>query len=124
MSAGPKDRTIRGTGAHNDVSAALAYLDDYQSVVMAQAAALRRAFAGRASAVKELARAANINERTAENLLSAKGAPSFQVALKLMASVPEYAAEVRRLTRQHDDMDPEFERDLIKLMQSYSARRP
>jgi hypothetical protein len=33
------------------------------------------------------------------------------------------AAEVRRLTGMREDMDPEFEADFQKLMQTYAARR-
>jgi len=115
-------RIILGKQREN-VTAALAYLDDYRGVVGAFADTLRRAFHGRASPVKELACAANINVRTAENLKAGRSAPSALVMLKLMASVPEFAAEVRRLTGMHADLDPEFERDLHKLMQTYAARR-
>lgn len=106
-----------------NVTAALAYLDDYRGVVGSFADTLQRAFSGRASPIKELAAAANINVRTAENLMAGRSAPSALVMLKLIASVPEFAAEVRRLTGMHNDIDPEFERDFQKLMQTYAARR-
>lgn len=105
------------------MNAAVAYLDDYQGVVTAFTGSLHRAFGGRASPIKELARAANINQRTAENLYAGKSAPSALVMLKLIAGVPEFAAEVRRLTGMEQDLDPEFERDFSALVQRFMARK-
>lgn len=115
-------RQIHGKQRVN-MAAALAYLDDYHGVVGTLSDTLQRAFGGRASPVKALAAAANINVRTAENLMAGRSAPSALVMLKLIAAVPEFAAEVRRLTGMHADLDPEFERDFQKLMQTYAARR-
>lgn len=74
-------------------------------------------------AARAIADAANCNEKTALGWVEERGAPGFVHTLRLMAAVPEFAAEVRRLTGLQADMDPGFERDLQRLMQTYGNWR-
>lgn len=85
--------------------------------------ALRRAFGRERHAIKRLAGAANSNERTAKNWLEGKATPGGLHMLRLMATVPEFQAEVRRLTGMQADMDPEFERELHGLIRAYQRVR-
>lgn len=100
-----------------------AFALDYSSVLDALHAPILKAFGSAKSAAKELARAANCNERTAANLLAKRNLPDALHMLKLMAAVPEFAAEVRRLTGMETDLDPEFERDMSKLFVQWQRMR-
>ena len=73
---------------------------------------------GRAAA-KRLARDADINTRTAEDLINGEHLPSGLTFLRLLATVPEFAAEVRRITGLHADLDPRLERDTQQLLQTF-----
>ncbi len=63
--------------------------------------------------------AINCNERTAENYLAGKCAPNAVYLLRLLASVPAFAAEVRRLTAMEADLDPRFQRDFMRAVQAF-----
>jgi len=102
---------------------ALAVELDTQIVTMRFAAALRSAFGDTKAAAKNVARAANSNLRAAENWLAGRNAPDAVHMLRLMATVPEFAAEVRRLTGMQSDMDPEFSRDLSRLFEQWQRMR-
>lgn len=101
-----KDRPPAATMDSNDLTEALH-------------GALRRAFDGADSPVKRIARAANSNERAAKDWWQGKNLPSAVHLLRLMATVPEFAGEVRRLTGMYADLDPEFERDFHMAMLTF-----
>lgn len=79
---------------------------------------LRRAFGAERHAVKRLARATGASNRSAENWIAGECAPDAFYLLRLMATVPELASEVRRLTAM-GDADPEFLRDFTRAMQTF-----
>jgi hypothetical protein len=72
--------------------------------------AFRRSVEGKSAPTKQIMRAINCNERTAENLYAGKNMPSALYLLRAMAAFPEFAAEVRRLTAMHASITPDFER--------------
>ncbi len=84
---------------------------------------LRVVFGGLASPAKQLAAKAGASERTAVNWLDGKSSPDFLYALRLMETVPEFAAEVRRLTAMVGDIDPEFQRDFLKAVSAFQKMR-
>lgn len=105
-------------------SAALALDEiDYTTAVDTLCGALQRVYGDAKSGAKLLARAANRNERTAANLLAKRNLPDALTLLRLMQTVPEFAAEVRRITGQMSNMDPEFERDLSQLFTQWQRMR-
>lgn len=81
--------------------------------------ALQTAFGFGRRAARALADAANCNDRTALGWLTGESTPGFVHTLRLIATVPAFAGEVRRLTGMHADMDPAFQRDFIRLVQTY-----
>lgn len=85
--------------------------------------ALQRAFAGRSSPVKEIARVANANVQTAKMWWQGRNCPDALYLLRLMAAVPELQAEVRRLTGMQADLDPEFDRAMQATMALYTRVR-
>lgn len=86
-------------------------------VTTAVTAAIRRHWEGRKDAAKGCARQANTNTRTAKNWLEGKNLPNVVDFLKLCAQMPELAGLVRELVGLRQDMDPEFNVALQKLMQ-------
>jgi hypothetical protein len=82
--------------------------------------AIRDHFDGKKDAAKLLARKANSNVRAARNWLDGANLPDVVHFLRLMAQVPELAAEVRRLTGLKSDLDPEFDAAIHATMQAYS----
>ena len=80
---------------------------------------LQNVFGFGRGAAKILARTADLNTRTAEDLINGEHLPSGLTFLKLLTTVPEFAAEVRRLTGQHADLDPMLERDLVRVQQTF-----
>ena len=124
----PKNTLVARTLQPNRVrtmpaAAALAEEISYTTAVDTLCGALQRVYGDAKSGAKLLARAANRNERTAANLLAKRNLPDALTMLRLMATVPEFAAEVRRITGQLSTMDPEFERDLSKLLTQYQRMR-
>lgn len=81
---------------------------------------LRVAFGRERHAVKRLAQTAGASNRTAENWLRGENAPDALYLLRLMATVPEFAGEVRRLTAMEAMHDPEFHRDFQRAMQTFA----
>lgn len=79
---------------------------------------LRRAFGEERHAVKRLARVTGASNRSAENWIRGENAPDAFHLLRLIATVPELASEVRRLTAM-TDADPEFARDFYRAMQTF-----
>src|SRR6185437_3535959 len=118
MSAYDKTRIIRREQPMN--STALAIDLGYTDYIDRIGEAVLRA-AGRASGgLKEVARAANTNVRTLENLTQKVTGPNGLTLLKLMATVPEVQAEVRRVAGMEANLDPNFERDLNALFRTYN----
>jgi DNA-binding transcriptional regulator YiaG len=81
--------------------------------------AIRRAIELDPFGVKTIARAANANIRTVENWAAKRSTPDGLHLVRLMATVPEVQAEVRRLAAMDADLDPEFERDLARVLEGY-----
>lgn len=69
--------------------------------------------------LKGVARAASCNMRSVENWCQGVHTPNGLQLLRLMATVPEVQAEVRRLAAMEADLDPTFERDMDALMRTY-----
>lgn len=69
---------------------------------------LQRAFPTRGEGIREIAELANTNERAAKNWYHGKNCPDALHLLRLMATVPELQAEVRRLTGMEAGLDPDF----------------
>ncbi len=78
----------------------------------ASAAAMRAHVGDDRHAAKRLGTILECSPRTAENFLLARTTPSGIHFLRAYAMIPEFTAEVRRLTGMAQSMDPAFERDL------------
>lgn len=63
-------------------------------------------------AAKRLGNILECSPRTAENFLLGRTTPSGIHFLRAYAMIPEFTAEVRRLTGMAQSLDPAFERDL------------
>lgn len=79
-------------------------------------------------AAKRLSRILECSPRTAENYLLGRTTPSGIHFLRAYAVIPEFTAEVRRLTGMQQSLDPEFERDLAAFLnradKHLAQRRP
>lgn len=80
-------------------------------------------FSRERNAHKRLAERADVNLGTAKNWLEGRSVPQGLHLLRLMATVPELGAEMRRLTGMMSDMDPEFERELHRMFDTYQRIR-
>jgi hypothetical protein len=72
---------------------------------------------------KELAIKIGCNDRTIENYLQGRTAPSGVYFLKCLAAIPEFQSRVLRLCALERDCDPEAERarsELIRAAQKYA----
>lgn len=72
---------------------------------------------------KEMAIKIGCNDRTLENYLQGRTAPSGVYFLKCLAAIPEFQSRVMRLCALERDCDPEAERarsDLIRAAQKYA----
>lgn len=79
---------------------------------------LRRVFGPERHASKKLAQITGASNRSAEKWIAGENAPDAFHLLRLMATVPEMASEIRRLTAMTDG-DPEFARDFMRAMQTF-----
>lgn len=78
-------------------------------------------------AAKKLADILECSPRTAENYLQGRTAPGGVHFLRAYAAIPEFTAEVRRLSAMESSLDPEFERaamDFLRVASARLARRP
>lgn len=75
------------------------------------------------SGAKLLADILECSPRTAENYLQGRTAPSGLHFLRALASIPEFQAEVRRLSAMQADRDPEFDRAAMALLQVYQRKQ-
>lgn len=117
-SRGPGRGSFTPRGARNlEMSVAAALSTERVTSVIAEA--LKRTFGNSKASAKLVAKAANSNAKTAANWLAGNNAPGAVHLLRLMATVPELQAEVRRLTGMEANIDPEFERDLHALFRTY-----
>lgn len=92
---------------------------DTQTVTQLIAGALRRHYADKRSAAKELAEDANSNVRTAENWLSGRNAPHIVHLIRLAREIPQLQELLRQLLGWEANLDPAFERDLNALIGTY-----
>jgi hypothetical protein len=67
-------------------------------------------------AAKRLGNILECSPRTAENFLLGRTTPSGIHFLRAYAMIPEFTAEVRRLTGMQQSQDPAFERDLAMFL--------
>jgi hypothetical protein len=67
-------------------------------------------------AAKRLGNILECSPRTAENFLLGRTTPSGIHFLRAYAMIPEFTAEVRRLTGMQSSQDPTFERDLANFL--------
>lgn len=72
-------------------------------------------------AAKRLGNILECSPRTAENFLLGRTTPSGIHFLRAYAMIPEFTAEVRRLTGMAQSMDPAFERDLAQFLTRASS---
>jgi hypothetical protein len=119
LSTGTNPRNIRG----RDTRALPAYtITQGDWLKKSQAAML--AFVGEdRSGAKKISDALDCSPRTAENYLQGRTAPSGIHFLRALAAIPEFEAEVRRLSAMQADMDPEFDRAAMALLQVYQRRQ-
>jgi hypothetical protein len=75
------------------------------------------------SSAKKLADILECSPRTAENYLQGRTAPSGIHFLRALAVIPEFQAEVRRISQMQSDLDPEFERAANALLQIAQRRK-
>lgn len=87
------------------------------------AEAMRRHVGNDRSGAKLIADRLECSPRTAENYLQAKTAPSGIHFLRALAVIPEFQAEVRRISQMQTDMDPELERATAALLQAYQRKQ-
>lgn len=73
---------------------------------------LRSTFGAEKHAAKRLALVADATPKAAENWLAGKCMPQGLSMLRLIALVPEFQAEARRLMAMEAELDPRFERQL------------
>ncbi|HYF35720.1 MAG TPA: hypothetical protein VD994_10550 [Prosthecobacter sp.] len=104
-------------------SAALAFSITQAEYTKRTTGALRLAFINERMPVKRLAEVAQSSIATAKNWWEQRNPPEGLYQLRLLAAVPEYAAEVRRLTNMQANLDPEFERDLSRLFTQWQRVR-
>lgn len=116
------DRTTRTVGGGQSVNALALRIDQFDFTDRI-CGAIREAASRSPSGVKLIARAANANTRTVENWLAKRSTPDGLHLVRLMATVPEVQAEVRRLAAMESDLDPSFERDLNALITAYQRIR-
>lgn len=102
---------------------ALAFQITQAEYIARTTGSLRLAYVNERMPIKKLADDAGSSVATAKNWWEQRNAPEGLYHLRLLATVPEYQAEVRRLTNMQADMDPEFERDLARLLQTYQQKR-
>lgn len=67
-------------------------------------------------ATKRLSHILECSPRTAENYLLGRTTPSGIYFLRAYAMIPEFTAEIRRLTGMEASLDPAFERDLASFL--------
>jgi hypothetical protein len=79
-------------------------------------------FSRERNAHKRLAERADVNVGTAKNWLEGRSVPQGLHLLRLMATVPELQAEVRRLCAMEADCDPELEREIHDLFRVWQRR--
>lgn len=73
-------------------------------------------------AASRLSRILECSPRMAEGYLQGRTAPSGIHFLRAYAMIPEFTAEVRRLTGMEQSLDPAFERDLAQFLVRASQR--
>jgi hypothetical protein len=117
MSHGDRGRNIRPETDRGMSTAPILALDQYEFTERVTGA-LRRAFGGQKHGVKRLAQAGGMHLGTAKNLLEGKNAPSGLNLLRLAVLIPELGSEIRRLLAMDATHDPEFMRDLSRLIQT------
>lgn len=102
----------------NVVSTALALTDvEVRDTVTG---ALRRAYRGN---LKLVARDADVVEDTARNWLEGRNPPRLADFFRLARNCPELRAEAMRLMNMEPDMDPDFMRGVMSLMQTWQKSR-
>jgi len=83
---------------------------------------LRLAVAESRAPAKALARLAGCNPAAAKNWLQGRAAPNAVHLLTLLARVPEFQGEVRRLAGMEGAGEPGVERALAELVRQYQRR--
>lgn len=103
-------RTEKYAGLGMNAPALAIDTNDYTTIVRD---CLHEHFGRSRSAIKEIARAANCNERAAENWWLGKNGPGGLHLLRLAAQVPNLQSELRRLMAMDAEHDAAFMRDFI-----------
>jgi hypothetical protein len=115
--AWPTRRNIHGVQA---VNAAMALVQDNRSAATVVGDALQRAFGHLKGSTKHAARAANSNDRSAENWFQAKACPQVPAFLLLAQQVPELNAAVQWLM-QNGPAHPEAAALMAKMERIVAA---
>lgn len=126
MSHGDAPRNLRGRSrlqTEGGMSAALAFTITQHEYTQRVTSALRLAFVNERMPVKKLAEVAQSSLATAKNWWEQRNPPEGLYQLRLLATVPEYAAEVRKLSNMQANMDPEFERAANELFRAFQKAR-
>jgi hypothetical protein len=114
MSSYRRPGKVRGQNRMSSVALDLNYRDYIDRIGDACALAAMRMAGG----VKALSRAANVNDRTIENIIQKRTGANGFTLVKLM-TIPEIRSEVKRLAGMESDLDPELERDLTQIINGY-----
>lgn len=120
MSAYRNHRKILGEQRGNSVNTA--EVIDYSNYVERVASAVALGAARVAGGVKAVARAANMNERTVENVMNRRSGPNGWTLIQLARAIPELKAEIRQLLELDAALDPDVERHISGLISAYQRR--
>lgn len=110
-SSAPTHNSARSTREMNAAAAALTLTQHEANSAVARA--LTSVFGFGKPAARELSEVAGCSERTALTWINGEASPSFVYTLRLLTTVPQFAAEVRELCGHRSDIDPELQRDLL-----------
>lgn len=115
-------RNIRGERGRN-MTLALALVQDQRAAAQLVGDILTIEYGPLKSTTKHIARAANANERSAENWLQRKVCPNVPAFLRLAMQVPELNAAVCWLM-QNGPGHPDYEMNTAKVESYLEARGP
>lgn len=95
---------------------------DERGLAQVVSKALNEAYGEYSSPAKRVANDCGASVGSAKNWLAGVAPPSSVYLARLEAKVPALAAEMRRLRAMEADINPDFQREFVALMQRYGAR--
>jgi hypothetical protein len=93
-----------------------------QSALRLVAQALDATVGDKASPVKHIQRAADVDRSTAEAWLKGRSLPSAHNLFNLMIEFPEFAGEIRRIVAMEAELEADLQRDIVALIQKAMRR--